>query len=97
VQSGGDTELQGTIETLYKMPFGEDGFDNPRGGNMTMTLSVSWVDSRSGRVLRESSQTFTLNQSAPYVIDLGQTQATAVNDLLDDMASSVVSLMQNPW
>lgn len=97
VQSGGDTELIGSIDSYFKLPYGEDGFDNPRGGMMTMNLSVSWIDRRTGRVINESTQTFTISDTTNYVIDLGQSQATANEKLCDDMAGYVVSLMQTPW
>lgn len=97
VQSGADTELRGKILNYFKAPFGEDGADNPRGGLMMINLAVTWVDNRSGNVIKESTQTFTINESASYVIDLGQTQATAQEKIYDDMADYVVSMMQAPW
>ena len=97
VQSGADTELRAVIQSLYKSPFGEDGYDNPRGGIMNMSLSITWIDNRTGAVIREKSQTFTLDDSASYLIDLGQSQATAQQQLFDDMAGYIVSMMQAPW
>lgn len=97
VQTDADTELRGTIQSIYKSPYGEDGYDNPRGGIMNMSLTLTWVDLRTGAVLREKSQTFTLDDNASYLIDLGQSQATAQQQLYDDMAGYVVSLMQAPW
>lgn len=97
VQGQADTELRGTVESLYKTPFGEDGFDNPRGGIMNVTLSLSWIDNRTGRVLQSTSQNFTVQDSASYVLDLGQSQATAQEKLYNEMADFTVALMQAPW
>lgn len=97
VQSGADTELRGKIQNYFKGPFGEDGADNPRGGLMMMNLQITWVDNRSGDVIKETTQTFTIDNNASYVIDLGQSQATAQDKLYDDMADFVVSMIQAPW
>ena len=53
VQSGADTELRGTIQMLNKGSYGLDGYSNPRGGLMNMSLAVTWIDNRTGAVLRE--------------------------------------------
>lgn len=92
-----DTTLKGVIANLYKSPFGEDGFDNPRGGAMVLTVNVSWVDNRSGQVLNASNRTFTLQTVEPYTIDLAETQATAMDAAIDQMANHIVTLMQAPW
>jgi hypothetical protein len=97
VQSGGDTELRGKIINYFKAPFGEDGADNPRGGLMMMNLSLTWVDNRSGGVIKETTQSFTIDNNGSYVIDLGQSQATAQEKIYDEMADYVVSMMQAPW
>ena len=97
VASGGDSELRGTIESFFKTSNGEDGYDNPRGGVMNMILSVSWIDNTSGRVIHESSQTFTIQALDAYAINLAQSQATAMDRVVGEMADSIVAMMQAPW
>lgn len=92
-----DTEITGTITGLNKSPFGEDSYDNPRGGVMIFALSVCWTDKRTGKVLNEAKRTFDLRSFDTYTIDLAQSQATAINDICNRMADHVVSMMQSPW
>lgn len=92
-----DTTLKGTIVNLYKSPFGEDGYDNPRGGAMVLAVDVSWVDNRSGQVLNASNRSFTMQIVEPYTIDLAESQATAMDAALGQMADHIVTLLQAPW
>lgn len=98
VQSGeADSELTGTIQSFFKTPYGEDGFDNPRGGIMNIILAVQWVDNTTGKVIRESQQNFVLNTQEEYLINLGQSQATATDSLAKEIADHIVTMMQAPW
>lgn len=92
-----DTVLKGKILNEFKAPVGEDGFDLPRGGNMIVTLQVSWVDNRSGEVLNETQSTFNLRSQELYLISLAQTQATAKSKVADELADQIVTMMQAPW
>lgn len=97
VTTNADSELRGTIESLFKSANGEDGFDNPRGGVMNVAVSVSWVDNTTGKVIQQSSQTFTLTAHEAYAINLAQSQATAYDQIAKDIADSIVAMMQAPW
>lgn len=98
VRSGdADTTLKGTIANLYKSPFGEDGFDNPRGGAMVLVVGVTWIDNRTGQVLNASQQSFNLQNVETFTIDLAQTEATAMANGIEQVAEHIVTLMQAPW
>lgn len=96
-----DTELRGRIASFYKSGIGEDVFDNPIGGLMTMTVSLVWVDKRSNTVIKES--TYKLDQNATsttygvFNVYLGQSQASATTSAIDQTVNHVVALMQAPW
>jgi hypothetical protein len=96
-----DTELRGTITALNKHPFGEDVFDNPRGGSMILDVQVTWVDKRSGQVLNEGAyridRTVPLETMQTFVIESGQSITTATADAIDQVADQIVTLMQTPW
>jgi hypothetical protein len=97
-----DTILVGSIDNFFKGPFGEDGFDNPRGGIMTLLVTVSWIDNRTGQLIHEGN--FKLDNNAinlyaaqSFVIDAGQSVASADADAIEQIADQIVSLMQAPW
>lgn len=92
-----DTELRGRISSFFKAPFGEDGFDNPRGGTMMLVLEVQWIDKRTGRVLNETNQNFQILTTKSFNIDFSQSIASATSEACDQMADHVVTLMQAPW
>ena len=96
-----DTELRGTVTAFYKNPFGEDQYDNPRGGNMVLGVQVSWIRKGTGEVITdgcfEFDQTFGLTTSETFTVDIGQSSATATAEAVDKMANRIVSLMQAPW
>lgn len=96
-----DTEIRGTISAFYKGPYGEDQFDNPNGGVENIVVSVTWVDRRSGEVLKDETyrldQTVSLNVVQPYNVDLAQTQATAINRAADQICDYIIALMHSPW
>lgn len=92
-----DTELQGEITGYYKGPYGEDGYDNPIGGGMFMTVRVSWIDKRSGKVLNERTGSFTLQAYNGFNTFLANSITTAQDDDISSIADQIVSLMQVPW
>lgn len=96
-EADADTVLRGTLASAYKAPFGEDGYDNPRGGNMTIVLNVQWVDKRSGQILGQSDKTFTLNSAQDFTIDIAQSYGAANEAAIQKMSDMIVTMMQSPW
>lgn len=101
-EDAADTVLIGKITSLYKSSYGEDGFDNPRGGMLTMTVEVTWIDNRTGTLIDEEApagkpRTITLTANAAWTIDTAQSYATAENELADKIAAQVAQMMQAPW
>lgn len=91
-----DTEIRGTISQYYKSPFGEDGYDNPRGGNMAMTVQVTWIDNRTGEALSQGGAVQLISYGN-FTIDTAESISTADQQLVRDMSQKIVSLMQSPW
>ena len=97
-----ETELLGTIANYQKTGYGLDGYNNPRGGNMLMQVSVRWIDKRSGKTLKDESLRIDpaatlLTSSSAFVVDGGQSVATTNDQLAKEMARNVLALLQNPW
>ena len=91
-----DTVLLGTITTYDKNAYGEDGFDNPRGGNMFLAVNVTWLD-RNGLVINTEQPNFTIQAQQPFTINIGQSEVTARAKAVEQIANRIVSLMQSPW
>lgn len=92
-----DTVLNGTIGNVIKMANGEDGYGNPRGGNMMFVCNVTWTDKRTGKIINQSSKTFTLTTLADFNINLAQSIDSAYDKAILEMADNIVTLMQSPW
>lgn len=92
-----DTEIQGTISSFYKAPFGEDPYDNPRGGNMTMVVQIKWIDKRSGATLVQNEKVVSLTATQDFSIDVAQSQASADDIALRKIAQQIVRMLQSPW
>lgn len=90
-----DTELRGVVTQYYKNPYGEDGYDNPRGGNMILTVKVTWIDNRTGESL--SGNAVQLSSNGTFTINTAESIATAELTMVNDMAEKIVTLMQAPW
>ncbi|QDU63183.1 hypothetical protein Pan216_40580 [Planctomycetes bacterium Pan216] len=102
VDSGdADTLLRGRITSFFKSPYGEDAFDNPRGGVMNVTVQVTWIDNTTGNVIAEGTinapQSLTLQAIGAFAIDTAQSNATADQIAIENIADQIVTLMQNPW
>lgn len=95
-EGSADTILTGTISSA-KLPFGDDGYDNPRGGFLNVQVDVLWTDRRTGQVINRNRGTFPLRAQESWIIDLGQSKSTAEHDAANRLADHIVSLIQAPW
>jgi hypothetical protein len=97
-----DVELHGKIDDFAKLGFGLDGFTNPRGGMVMMSASVRYVERRTGRTVQEGELkvdpgTYALQSSDTFLIDVGQSIATAEDRAVKDLAKNIVAMLQTPW
>ncbi len=91
-----DTVLYGTVQTS-KYSFGEDGFDNPRGGMMGLEVVLTWQDRRTGKIINRTKKPVSVRSTEPFLIDLAQSQTTAIYEAADLISENVVTLIQAPW
>lgn len=97
-----DTRLKGRIVEIRKRPLGETGFDDPRNLQYSLAVQVVWEDLRNGNVLAE--QTIPINpvglhleSKADFAPELGQSQATANQRAVKELAAQIVDRMEAPW
>jgi hypothetical protein len=97
-----DVELIGTINDVAKMSMGLDGFSNPRGGMLYLSASIRCVERRTGKTLQEGEigvdpRPYNLRSSDSFLIDVGQSFATAEDRAIKELARNIVALLQTPW
>ena len=92
-----DTELRCTILEFYKTGIGEDVLDRPLGGNMNLTVTVEWIDNRTGDTLTNLGQPVVIRANGVYNIELAQSQATATLDVTQQVAQRIAHMMEAPW
>jgi hypothetical protein len=92
-----DAVLEGEIASYFKNPNGEDGYDNPRGGIMYLNTTVKWIDNRTGEVIDTNHGVVQVSKAAIYNIDTAQSQATADEEVCQQVADQVITMMQTPW
>jgi hypothetical protein len=96
-QDDADTELTCTLVNADKLGFGDDGFDNPRGGIIAMEVAVLWTDRRTGKVINKSKRQVSVRANEPFILELSQSNASAIHDASNRVAEQIVSLIQAPW
>lgn len=97
-----DTRLKGRIVEVRKRPLGETRYDDPRELQYSLAVVVVWEDLRTGNVLAE--QTIPINpvglsleSSAEFAPELGQSQASANQRAVQELAAQIVDRMEAPW
>ena len=97
-----DTRLRGRIVRIGKRRLGENRYDDPRELQYSLAVEVVWEDVRSGTVLAEQTvpiqaagMHFDANSS--FAPEVGQSQATANQDAIEQLAAQIVDRMEAPW
>lgn len=101
-QDDADTVLTGAIVEARKDVLGQNKFSDPRSLQVNLQVRVTWEDRRSGRVLATDTQpiqpdAIALVGQADFAPEVGQSQATAVQEANARMARKIVDMMENPW
>jgi hypothetical protein len=96
-----DTQLIGKIVNTRKRVLGETKNDDPRELQMSLTVEVRWENLKTGEVLAEkrvpiSQREILLIQNAEFAPEVGQSLATAYQQVMDRMAREIVDLMEAP-
>ncbi len=97
-----DTRLTGKIVEIQKQVLTESAFDDPRQLQLQYAVVIQWEDLRTGRYLAEQkillppedTAFFGQGQFAPEV---GQSLATAKEEVVQRIARQIVNRMEMPW
>ncbi len=100
--SRADTVLEVTITGENKTVTFQNDWADPREISLGMTLRASWTDRRTAEV--RQSQDINMEQAAlnlsaatPLVTEVGQSNTTSSQTLMENLARSIVGLMENKW
>ena len=99
-----DSVLIGKIQTDSKRVVVEDQNDQPRETNVSMSVLVAWTDRKGDLVSASASGKFALPPDAvaltantEFVPEYGQSNTTALQEVINKLAVQIVSLMEIPW
>ena len=97
-----DSRLSGRVLAVYKDVLGETRNDDPRTLQMQLAVEVTWTDTRTRqilakRVVADDSPAVTLMTDTRFSPEMGQSMATASQEMIDRMARRIVDLLETPW
>lgn len=97
-----DSILSGRIISERKGVLAENRNDEPRDIEVDLAVQVNWIDRRGDAVMPSASftlaqQGFSINQTADFVPEAGQSIATAHQEAISRIAKQIVSQMEAPW
>ncbi|MCC9604335.1 LPS assembly lipoprotein LptE [Blastopirellula sp. JC732] len=99
-----DSTLSGELVTDQKAVIAENGLDEARVIQETLTVVYRWTDARGNAIrdplslsLSPALSAATINNSSKYVPEAGQTMAIAQEEAIRDLAVQIVRNMQAPW
>jgi hypothetical protein len=100
--SDADTRLTGRIVQVRKDVLGENNNDDPRQLQFSILVRVTFENLRTGEILAQHEvpvdpQAIPLITQAGFAPELGQSQATATQSAIDQLARQITSLMETPW
>lgn len=90
-----DTILKGEVLDVKQATMGRDFRRNvPRETQLTLLVSFEWKDMRTGKILLERKRWL---QTYDYALPVGETEATALQGVIDRMAERIVEQMEQEW
>ena len=97
-----DTRLTGRIVQVRKDVLGENSNDDPRQLQFSIMVRVTWENLRTGEILAKQEvpvapDAIPLLTQAGFAPELGQSQATATQTAIDQLARKIINLMETPW
>lgn len=96
-----DTVLHGRILDSRKDVLGITAFDDPRELQNSLVVEIRWEDRRNGRVhihhmpIRDLQRH--LSSQSAFAPEIGQSQATATDTAVRELAAKIVDMMETPW
>jgi hypothetical protein len=112
-REGADTELLVTIINTPQAIFNRNQLNEVRGSEMVVQVELVWRDLNTGEILSKPALTpgalpIVMDPNAPappviltttgrYILELGESQATALQRACKQMAVEIVSAMEKPW
>lgn len=94
-RSTADSILQGRIVSEQKRVLGENQYDEPRDLQIEFMIEVNWT-TIDGTPLMQRYLLKT-NDTASFIPEAGQSMVTAQQQLIDDLAASIVNQMEAGW
>lgn len=100
--SGADSVLSGRILSDRKKILVQNGLDEGREIEVGLRVEVTWA-TRQSDLLRDPQsivlppELITIERSASFVPEAGQSLATAQQKAIDRLASEIVATMEAPW
>lgn len=92
-----DTELRGRIDVIEQrvLSFNPDT-GLPRENEITMSVSFTWTDLRSGKVLASQTK---FRQAGTYIPErpIGEDFFQGSEDVINRLAKRIVEQMEKPW
>lgn len=97
-----DTRLTGRIVQVRKDVLGENNNDDPRQLQFSILVRVTWENLRTGEILAQQEvpvapEAIPLMSQAGFAPELGQSQATATQIAIDQLAKHIINMMEAPW
>jgi hypothetical protein len=97
-----ETRLSGQIFSYRKDLLSESAFDDGRELQVSLSVMVTWEDLRTGEILNQQEialppEALALTSLADFAPEVGQSQATANQQVVDRLARDIVNKMEMPW
>lgn len=97
-----DSRLTGRIVRINKQVLGESAFDDPRELELAVAVEVTWEDLRSGQIIAQQrvpleNEQIQLLSTGSFAPEVGQSLATAEQQVVSRIARQIVEMMELPW
>ena len=99
--SNPDSVLEVTIDSENKRIFAENGLDEPRNLVMNWTMHMTWRDRRGNLITRTAmpldDTVVAISQNADITPEVGQSIASGQLEIVQRLATQIVSQMEAGW
>ena len=97
-----ETRLSGKIVAYRKFKLSESRQDDPRQLQLSLTVLVTWEDLRTGEILNQQEialppEAIALTANSSFAPEVGQSLASANQQVVDHVARNIVNKMEMPW
>lgn len=97
-----ETRLTGQIFSYRKDLLSESAFDDARELQLSLAVMVTWEDLRTGEILNQQEialppEAIALTSAADFAPEVGQSLASANQQVVDRLARDIVNKMEMPW